>query len=371
MKYYLIAGEASGDLHGSNLMKALQKSDPKAQFRFYGGNLMQSVGGELIKHYREMAYMGLDVVLHLPTILNNMKICKADLLSWKPDVLILIDYPGFNMRIAEFAHQNNIKIFYYIAPKVWAWKERRVKSIRKYVDKLFIIFPFEIEYFKKHHIETEYFGNPLNDSIHQFQSKNIDFELFIKKNSLDPRPIIALVAGSRIGEITRILPEMIKALEGRTEFQLIVTGAPSIPIYVYESIIGDAPIQIIYNQTYEIISNATIAIVTSGTATLETALLKTPQVVVFKAGFLAYLVGRALVKTKYFSLVNLVMDKLVVKEYLQMNIVNHIKNEVNTILINDSYRNEMIKNYNTIEQMLGEPGVSDRIANRIVQLIKS
>jgi lipid-A-disaccharide synthase len=370
MKYYLIAGEASGDLHGSNLMSALKKADTYAKFRFYGGSMMQSVGGELIKHYKEMAYMGLDVIVHLPAILQNMKECKADLLAWKPDVLILIDYPGFNMRIAEFAHQNNIKIFYYIAPKVWAWKEGRVKKLKKYVDKLFVIFPFETEYFKKRGIEPEYFGNPLNDTIDEYKSKNIDFELFINQNLLEPKPIIALLAGSRLGEVTRILPDMIKALEKRTEFQLVVAGADVIPIETYNEIIKDAPVKIIYNKTYSLVSNATLAVVTSGTATLETALLKTPQVVVFKTNFLAFIIGRLVVKLKYFSLVNLILNKLVVKEYLQLKLVKRIKSEVENIINDDSYRHQMIKDYNTIEQILGQPGVANRIAQRMVQLLK-
>jgi lipid-A-disaccharide synthase len=370
MKYYLIAGEASGDLHGSNLMKALKKNDPDAAFRFYGGNLMQSIGGELIKHYKEMAYMGLDVILHLPAILKNMDNCKTDLLAWKPDVLILIDYPGFNMRIAEFAHQNKIKVFYYIAPKVWAWKEGRVKQLRKFVDKLFVIFPFEVEYFRKHGIEPAYFGNPLNDSIEDFRQQNIDFETFTQQNLLDPKPIIALVAGSRLGEVTRILPDMMKALDNQSGYQLVVAGAPAIPHDVYNKIIQDQNVKVVYNQTYSLIANASLAVVTSGTATLETALLKTPQVVVFKTNFLAFLIGRAVVKLKYFSLVNLIMKKMVVKEYLQLRLVKQMRDEVNTIINNESYRHQMMTNYNTIEKMLGEPGVADRIANKMIQLLK-
>ena len=370
MKYYLIAGEASGDLHGSNLMKALTKKDPDATFRFYGGNLMQSVGGKLIKHYKEMAYMGLDVIFHLPAILKNMHNCKADLLSWKPDVLILIDYPGFNMRMAEFAHQHSIKVFYYISPKVWAWKEGRVKQLKKLVDTLYVIFPFEVEYFRKHSIESIYFGNPLNDSIDDFTKLNIDFETFVQQNTLEPKPIIALVPGSRLGEVTRILPDMVKALEDQSGYQLVVAGAPAIPHDIYNKIIKAGNVKVVYNQTYSLIANASLAVVTSGTATLETALLKTPQVVVFKTNFLAFLIGRVVIKLKYFSLVNLIMNQMVVKEFLQLNLVKQMRNEVNAIINNESYRHQMLTNYDTIEKMLGKPGVADRIANHMVQLLK-
>ncbi len=369
MKYYLIAGEASGDLHGSNLMKSLKKADPLAEFRFMGGDLMHEQGGILVKHFREMAHMGLDVILHIRTILKSMRFCKNDIAAWKPDVLILIDYWGFNSRIGLFAKSSSIKTFFYIAPKVWAWNESRVKTLKQFIDKLFVIFPFEVGYFKKHEIEAEYFGNPLNDSIHEFLKIKEDFETFTEKNGLSKKPIIALVAGSRKSEITRLLPEMMKAMKDKNEFQLVVAGAPSINKSVYEEILKSSDIKVVYGQTYNLISNATVAIVTSGTATLETALLKTPQVVVFKTGLLTYAVGRPLVKLKYFSLVNLILNKQVVLELLQFDLARRIRLEVDKILSDAVYRNQMLADYDIIDQMLGEHGVSDRFANKMVELL--
>jgi lipid-A-disaccharide synthase len=369
VKYYLIAGEASGDLHGSNLMKSLKVIDPKAEFRYMGGDLMHAQGGALVKHFREMAHMGLDVILHISTVLKNMGFCKNDIEAWNPDVLILIDYWGFNSRIGLFAKSKGIKTFFYIAPKVWAWKESRVKILKQFVDKLFVIFPFEVEYFKKHGIEAEYFGNPLNDSIHAFLNYKEGFETFAKKNGLSQKPIIAMVAGSRKSEISRLLPEMLEAMKNKNEYQLIVAGAPSINKNVYDEILKSSDIKVVYGQTYNLISNAVVAIVTSGTATLETALLKIPQVVVFKAGLLSFVVGRSLVKLKFFSLVNLILNRQAVLEILQFNIANKIDVEVDKILSNPGYRNRMLADYITIEKMLGEHGVSDRLAKRMVELL--
>lgn len=371
MKYYLIAGEASGDLHGSNLMKGIKEQDASAQFRFLGGDLMKAHGGEPVKHYRDMAFMGLDVLLHLPTILANMKFCKNDILSWKPDVLILIDYPGFNLRMAKFAHENNIKVFYYIAPKVWAWKEGRVKQLKQYVDNLFVIFPFEIEYFKKFGMEVEYFGNPLNDSVNEFNIyKRIDYHNFIERNELEDKPIIGLVAGSRVGEIKRLLPVMINAVKDKTDYQLVVSGAPSISKELYKKIIGNENVKVVYDQTYQVMSNSVVAIVTSGTATLETALLKTPEVVVFKTSPIAFVIGRALVKIQFFSLVNLILNKMAVKELLQFELEEETRKEVDKILSDTNYKEKMIEDFNTIEKMLGEPGVANRVAKRMITLIK-
>ncbi len=369
MKYYIIAGEASGDLHGSNLMKSLKRIDPHAEFRFMGGDLMKEQGGTLVKHFREMAHMGLDVILHIRTVLKNMRFCKNDIAAWNPDLLILIDYWGFNSRVGLFAKSKGIKTFFYIAPKVWAWNESRVKILKQFINKLFVIFPFEVEYFKKHEIEAEYFGNPLNDSIHDFLKHKENFETFTKKNELPQKPIIALVAGSRKSEITRLLPEMMNAMKDKSGYQFVVAGAPSINKNIYEEILKSSEIKVVYGQTYNLISNATVAIVTSGTATLETALLKTPQVVVFKTGLLTYAIGRPLVKLKYFSLVNLILNKQVVLELLQFNLAGRIRHEIDKILSDSVYRNQMHADYDIIDKMLGEHGVSDRFATRMVELM--
>jgi lipid-A-disaccharide synthase len=371
MKYYIVAGEASGDLHGSNLMKSIKKYDLGAEFRFMGGDLMNAQGGTLVRHFRDMAFMGLDAVMHLRLVLKNLNNCKIDIKNWGPDVVILIDFAGFNLPVAKFAHDNGIKTFYYISPKVWAWKESRVKKIKKYVDKLFVIFPFEIEYFRKFNIEVEYFGNPLSDVINEFDKQKDDLNSFIKKNGLNTKPIIALVAGSRIAEIRRLLPEMIAATKDRIDFQLVVAGAPSIPQELYKKIIHENDIRVVYGQTYNLISNSRIAIVTSGTATLETALLKTPEVVVFKTNFITYCIGKLLVDIKFFSLVNLILGHLVVKELLQFNLPQKINNEVDKLINDDVYRAKMLEEFNVLEQMVMHKEVSDRIAQKMVSLMRS
>jgi len=371
VKYYLIAGEASGDLHGSNLMKAIKKNDPDAEFRYLGGDLMQLQGGSLLKHFREMPSMGFDVLMHLRTVLKNMKSCKLDILQWQPDVLILIDYAGFNLRIAKFAHKNKIKVFYYISPKVWAWHESRVKKLKLYIDKLFVIFPFEIEYFRKFQIEAEYFGNPLIDSTNDFKFRKEEFKSFKENNKLDNRPILALLPGSRKGEINRILPVMIKAVKDLKEFQILIAGSQAIKEKLYNKIIKNNDIKIVFGQTYNLVSHARLAVVTSGTATLETALLKTPEVVVFKTTLINYLIGKSLVKIHFFSLVNLIKNREVVKEFLQLNLLRKIKTEVEKLLHDNDYRQSMLKDFDEIESMLGQPGVSDRIAKRMTGLLKT
>jgi lipid-A-disaccharide synthase len=371
MKYYIIAGEASGDLHGSNLMKAVKVHDPLAEFRFMGGDLMKAQGGILVKHFKDMAFMGLDALMHLRRVLKNLKDCKNDIKSWNPDVVILIDYAGFNLRIAGFAFKNKIKTFYYISPKVWAWKESRVKKIKKYIDKLFVIFPFEIEYFRKFGIEVEYFGNPLADVINDFNSQKEVLDIFIKKNDLSSKPIIALVAGSRKGEINRLLPEMINAVNGLNDYQFVVAGAPSIPEEVYKKITGKSEIKVVYGQTYNLISNATLAIVTSGTATLETALLKTPEVVVFKTNNITYRIGKLLVDIKFFSLVNLILGREAVRELLQFNLARDIRQEIEKLIHDVEYRKKMLGDFDVLEQMVMRHGVSDGVAQKMVSLLKN
>ena len=283
MKYYLITDKTSGDLHGSNLMKELKTHDPRASFRFFGGDLMKAVSDNLVIHYREMAFMGIiNVLLHLKTIKRNFDICKSDILAFQPNVLILIDYPGFNLRIAEFAKANGIKVFYYIAPKVWAWKEYRIKKIKAFTDELFTILPFETEYFKKHGINANYVGNPLTDVLEEFKNRALPASSFRSMNNLDERPIVAFLAGSRSQEIRNTLPVMIKSVEGISDFQFIVAGVNLVDAEIYGKILNGTCVKVIFDQTYDILNNAHAALVASGTAALETALFNVPQAVLYR-----------------------------------------------------------------------------------------
>ena len=374
MKYYLIAGEASGDLHGSNLMKELAVADSGAQFRYFGGDLMENVGGDLVKHYREMAFMGfLDVLLNIRTIKRNMEFCKNDLLEFQPDVLILIDYPGFNLRIAKFAKQNNIKVFYYISPKLWAWKEYRVKKVKAYVDEMFTIFPFETEFYKKHNFEVNYVGNPLMDSIADYKKTTITKADFFEKNSLDNRPIVIILAGSRVKEIKRILPIMVKATEGFSDFQFVIAGVKNIDKNIYDEIIGNKNISIIFDQTYNLLSFAHTAIVTSGTAALETALFNVPQVAMYKmeGGLLIDVIFRNFVlKTKWVTLPNIILQKGAILELIQKDLtVKKVRAELNLLLFDKNHREKMKQDYNRLHKLMGEPGCSKRAAEKMVDLL--
>jgi lipid-A-disaccharide synthase len=369
MKYYLIAGEASGDLHGSNLMKAIKETDPGAEFRFFGGDLMAAAGGTLVKHYREMAFMGFaDVLANIRTILGNMRTCKRDILNFGPDALILIDYAGFNLRIASFSHKKKIKTFFYISPKVWAWKKKRIIKLKKYIDRLFVIFPFEVQYFKDNDLEVEFYGNPLMDSIDQFRNSGSRAKDFSKENGLSGKPVIALLSGSRRHEISRLLPEMMAASARFPNYEFVVAGAPSVPAEFYESFLAGTPVRIVYGKTYELLENAYSAVVTSGTATLETALFRVPQVVVFKTGGFTYFLGSLFVKVRFFSLVNLIAQKEVVKELLQFNLARDISTELSKICTDIAHRNAMLEEYDRIIALLGGPGTSKRIAKRIWEL---
>ena len=375
MKYYLVAGEASGDLHGSNLMKQLKVTDTEAEFRFFGGDLMQDVGGTLVKHYHEMAFMGfVNVILNLKAIKKNMAFCKSDILNFKPDVVILIDYPGFNLHIAEFAKQHNIKVFYYISPKVWAWKTYRVKKIKQFVDEMFTIFPFETEFYTKYNYNVHYVGNPLMDSIAEFRKNAQTKAEFFKKNQLDERPVVALLAGSRVQEIKRMLPFMIKIAKQFPDFQFVVAGVKSIDNELYKSYLHGAVIKLIYEQTYDLLNNAHAALVASGTAALETALFKVPQTVIYKVegGFLLDFIMRDLVlKTANFSLPNIVMNKEIVVELYQKKMtINNVRNEMKRLLYDNDYRTKIIKDYNRLEQLMGEPGCSKKAAEEMVALLK-
>ena len=371
MKYYLIAGEASGDLHGSNLIRAIKKSDPEAEFRFFGGDLMKERGGTLVCHYEKLAFMGIfDVLANIRTILGNLAFCKKDILEFSPDALILIDYPGFNLRIARFAKKRGLKIYYYISPKVWAWKKSRIPKLKEYIDRIFVIFPFEVEFFRLHGIDVEYYGNPLKDAISLYKSSKTAGDK-LQANDMDKRPVIALLCGSRKHEVQRCLPEMLKAAESFPDFRFIVAGVSSVDEMVYTSILNGTETGLVKNSTYALLDKSFAAIVTSGTATLETLLFKVPQVVVYKTGFLTYNMARLFIKIRFFSLVNIIAGKEVVKELLQVRLAERIRSELKKIVMDDTYRSNMINEYNKIERMIGEEGVSEKVGKSIVQLTEN
>jgi lipid-A-disaccharide synthase len=376
MKYYLIVGEASGDLHASQLMEALKKEDDQADFRFFGGDMMQNVGGTLVKHYRDLAYMGfIPVLLHLRTILANMKRCREDIISWQPDVLILVDYPGFNLKIASYIKsQTNIPVYYYISPKIWAWKEYRIKNIKRDIDELFSILPFEVDFFKKHQYTVHYVGNPTLDEVEAFRKGYSESKTdFLRENELSSKPIIALLAGSRKQEIKDNLPDMIKAASIFNDYQLVIAGAPGITRDYYDSVLGSSDVKILFGETYRLLMNSEAALVTSGTATLETALFGVPQAVCYHTpiGKVIAFLKKHLLKVKYISLVNLVADYEVVKELVADTMtVNGIRAELERILHNNHYREKMLSGYATVAKYLGEPGAPDKAANKMVNLLK-
>ncbi|MDD3727789.1 MAG: lipid-A-disaccharide synthase [Dysgonamonadaceae bacterium] len=374
MKYYLIAGEASGDLHASNLMNSIKKKDRNASFRFFGGDLMQKEGGTLVKHYREMAFMGfIPVLLNLKTILKNLEISKKDIVEFAPDVVILIDYPGFNLKIAKFLKKKtSIPVTYYISPKIWAWKEYRIKSFKKYVDQMLSILPFEVDFYKKHNYPVNYVGNPTVDAIKKRPNSNETFDEFIQKNNLPNKPIIALLAGSRKQEIEDNLPVMLKAIEGFRDYQIIIAGAPGIEEDFYDNTINNNNVNLIFGQTYNILAQAQAALVTSGTATLEAALLNTPQVVCYRTPVprLAYFGFRYLLHTPYISLVNLIADKEVVKElFAKFFTIKNIREETEKLLFSPTYRTQMLDEYAEIQQLLGDENASDKAAQLIYDKI--
>ena len=378
MKYYLIVGEASGDLHASNLMRALIQEDPEAEFRFFGGDLMTAVGGTRVKHYKELAYMGfIPVLLHLRTIFRNMKECKQDIVRWTPDVVILVDYPGFNLKIAEFIKkQTQIPVYYYISPKIWAWKEYRIKNIKRDVDELFSILPFEVEFFAGHQYPVHYVGNPCVDAVDAYCKEHPDgFPEFVADNGLSEKPVIALLAGSRKQEIKDNLPMMLEAAAPFTkDYQLVLAGAPGMdPAYYAGYINPNVPVKIIFGQTYRLLQHAQAALVTSGTATLETALFRVPQVVCYYTPvgtFIAFL-RRHILKVKYISLVNLVADKEVVRELVADTMtVDNVRSELESLLYNKVYRNKVLEEYDRIIQILGPAGASGTAAREMVALLK-
>lgn len=366
MKYYLIAGEASGDLHGANLIKALKERDPQAGFRFFGGDLMQAEGGTLVKHYADMAFMGfLEVVLNLRTILKNMAFCKQDIVAWQPDVLILIDFPGFNLKIAGFAQQIGLPVHYYISPKVWAWNQKRVLKIKKVVNHLYCILPFEVYFYKTWGMQVDYVGNPLLDAVAAFTPDN---NFYQTHNLFTNKKIIALLPGSRKQEINYLLPDMLKVAGRFPDYQFVIAGAPSFNEHFYKDFIDDKNIPVIFNATYDILNNSHAAIVASGTATLETALFNVPQVVVYKGSAISIGIARMVVKIKYISLVNLIMDDPAVKELIQEDCnPQKIGAELDAILNKEDYRQQMINNYDELDKKMGQPGASGRTAELIIK----
>ena len=383
MKYYLIVGEASGDLHASHLMQSLKTYDKAAEFRYFGGDLMTAEGGTRVKHFRELAYMGfIPVLLHLPTIFRNMAMCKKDILEWQPDVVILVDYPGFNLDIAKFVHSltpDNSGIvcrplvFYYISPKIWAWKEYRIKRIKRDIDQLYSILPFEIPFYEqKHHYPIHYVGNPTADEVRKHRTQHKEtFDEFCKRYSLQNKPIIALLAGSRKQEIKDNLPAMIQATSDLTaDYQLLLAGAPSIPHEYYRLFLDNAPITLIDNDTYALLSQAQAALVTSGTATLETALFGVPQVVCYETPLprLIRFAFNHIIKVKYISLVNLIADREVVQELLADRFtVDDIRTELRAILPGGSKRAQMLADYQHITDMLGTESAPDNAARLMTE----
>lgn len=376
MKYYLIVGEASGDLHAAHLMRELKNTDPKAEFRFFGGDLMSREGGTLVRHYRDTAYMGfLTVAAHLPAILRNIAMCKADIKEWRPDAVILVDYPGFNLGIAKYVHSNKLaKVFYYISPKIWAWKEHRIKNIKRDVDALFSILPFEVDFFeKKHHYPIHYVGNPTADEVGEFRRKYDEtFLQFCQRNNLPQKPIIALLAGSRKTEIKDNLPRMMRVMEHFPDYQFVLAGAPAIDDEYYGRFIAGTSLGMVHNDTFALLANAKAALVTSGTATLETALFDVPQVVCYAmpvAPFWGFL-KRLLLKVKYISLVNLIADTEVVPELVADAFTHQrLVDELSDIMPGQPGRKAMLEGYERMREAIGKPGAPANAARLMVSIL--
>ena len=371
MKYYIIAGEASGDLHAANLMKAIVAEDPQADFRFWGGDLMQKVGGTLVKHYRDLAFMGfLEVLMNLRTITKNLAFCKKDITQFAPDVIIYVDYPGFNMRIAKWARQEGYKNHYYISPQIWAWKEGRIKAIKKDIDEMYVILPFEKAFYEeKHNFQVHFVGHPLIDEISA--RTPVVPENFRKEHHLDDRPIIALLPGSRKQEIQKMLEIMLSITTDFPEYQFVIAGAPSQDLEFYEPFLKKNRIHIVMNQTYNLLDVAHAALVTSGTATLETALFKVPEVVCYKGGRISYEIAKRVINLDYISLVNLIMDKEVVKELIQTEFNTKTLKKALTEILEEEKRKALFDEYYKLEQKLGGVGASANTAKLIVNAIKS
>jgi len=365
MKYYIIAGEASGDLHASNLMKAIKQRDSKADFRCWGGDLMEAQGGDIVKHYKDLAFMGfVEVVKHLRTILNNIQICKIDILLYDPDVLVLVDYPGFNLRLVRFAKENNIKVVYYISPTIWAWKTKRVYTVKKYVDAMLCILPFEVDFYAKFDYQAYYTGHPLLDAIDTGLSQSNDVQHFREHHQLDDRPIIALLPGSRIQEVKTMLPRMLKMIDYFPQYQFVISKVKWLPDTLYTNIIKDAPITFVEGNTHLLLLNAGAALVTSGTATLETALFRVPQVVCYAGSWLSYYAVKfRLNDIKYISLPNLILNQPLLTELIQTDLnTDRLKQELNAVLHDEKRILAIQEGYERLAQQLGGEGASERAA---------
>lgn len=375
MKYFIIAGEASGDLHASHLMRELKKVDNLASFSFFGGELMAQEGGILLKHYREMAFMGLfPVLFNLSKIRRNFKLAEQKLVEIQPDVVILVDYPGFNLPIAEFAKSKGLKVFYYISPKIWAWKTKRVYKVKKFVDEMFTIFPFETKFYSKYNYQVRFVGNPTIDELSNRPNQQESFSEFILRNRLPKKPLIALLAGSRRQEIKKILPVLAEVTRRFPDYQFVIAGAPAQNQQLYNEILGEISIPVVFGQTYELLQQSTAALVASGTATLETAFLNVPQVVCYRveSGLLGVTLRYLLVKIPYFSLVNLIGGREIVKELFQYECTTEaVSSELEKILNDSQYRKNMLTGYAEVLAELGEPGCAERAANKMIELLSS
>lgn len=372
MKYYIIAGEASGDLHGSNLVTALRAKDPTAKIRAWGGEKMRKNGANVVKNYHDLAFMGfVEVLMNLYTILKNFNFCKKDIKQFAPDAVILIDYPGFNLKVAKWAHNHGFKVFYYISPQVWAWKRRRVYKIRKVVDKMLCILPFEKKFYDNYNVDCQYVGHPLLDEISK--TSPVDKDKFYKSNRLNQKKeIIALLPGSRKQEVGRMLEVMLKVVKKFPDYQFVVGCAPSLSVSYYKSIIGDkSNVRLVVNRTYQLLQLSSAALVTSGTATLETALLDVPEVVCYKANRISYVIAKHLAKIKYICLVNLIMDRLVVKELIQDDLTpENISEELSLLLTNHKRQRNLLEDYEELKEVLGNAGASDKAAEIILENVK-
>jgi lipid-A-disaccharide synthase len=367
-KLYIISGEASGDLHGSNVMKELYAQEPDLEIRFWGGDKMQAVGGTMAKHIRELAFMGfVEVLLNIFTILRNIRFCKKDILAFKPDALLLIDYPGFNMRIAKWAKKNDIKVYFYISPTVWAWKENRVHDIKRDVYKLFCILPFEADFYKKYAYDVEYVGHPLLDEIEQYQSLPKQ-ELTI--SSHEGKPIIAMLPGSRKQELRTKLPVMLPLVDLFPQYHFVIAGAPNMDLAIYKELIGDKKVDVVYGQTYPLLQQSEAAVVTSGTATLETGLFEVPEVVCYIGNAISYQIAKRLVNVKYISLVNLILDKESVVELIQNECTTErLAKELSEVIVGGKKRDQVLEDYQQLKNMLGKGGASKKVAQSVLKTI--
>jgi len=371
MKYFLIAGEASGDLHASNLMKGLLRADPSARFRYMGGDLMEGVAPGRVIHYKEISYMMLDFLLHMGKIVRSMRTLRREIRSWQPDVVIPVDFPGFNLRLARFASGLGLKVFYFISPKVWAWKEKRVQQLKSQTDRLFVILPFEVAYFRRFGLEVEYHGNPLVDAVADFMERFEGAAAWRRRMGLDKQPVVALLAGSRRKEIEATLPGMLRIAADHPGYTFVVAGAPSLEPALYEPYLKGTGVRILFGETYPLLASSEAGMVTSGTATLEAALFDLPQAVVYKTGWLAYTLAKWIIKVKFISLVNLIIQRELVREIIQKRLDRRMADEFSRLTGDPSCVENLREGYRQIRETLGEPGVTDRIGKRMVELLNN